>query len=434
METRKVDSGRIARPIIIVDAVCAKIGGHFLPTIRKFKEFFLRESFEVSSAYVCTALGSDQSGVIPSLPYCYAYFMPCSKPLFFQRMQLASLRYVGGDSFAARIVRHGVVFPLLHWTAKRRMYSALRSIVSAHPHAILFYPGCDFYSLHALSRLRRKGLLHGHGVFLRFMSFMEMRAYAPNAEDRFVQMLKSFSQKHDNTVQLSCETEEHSAYLSKLIGGEVAVTYIPATQVASTTYCGHLEPPLPDANHGTLKIAVLGGARPDKGYLDLLEIAVELVRQFGSRVQLIVQRMPRDHPNADITYEIALDSCAAIADAPENLSDEEFASLLSACDLCFLPYHPQNYAMKGSGVMFDALGCGIPVIARGGSAIAREVAENKLGWTYDSLDDLISHIRECLDTRASLGSSIDLAAKKVLAFQSTKRTQLIQLLLRLERA
>ena len=62
------------------------------------------------------------------------------------------------------------------------------------------------------------------------------------------------------------------------------------------------------------------------------------------------------------------------------LSEEAYLQLLRDADVLLLPYRPETYKERTSGVFCEALSAGKPVIVSEGSLMARQVSRERIGW------------------------------------------------------
>jgi glycosyltransferase involved in cell wall biosynthesis len=127
--------------------------------------------------------------------------------------------------------------------------------------------------------------------------------------------------------------------------------------------------------------ACLGSAREDKGFPEVLAA----IDSLSASSQPINARFALQSSNPDYR------SAAALADfrsAPKShvslvdhpLSEEAYLQLLRDADVLLLPYRPETYKERTSGVFCEALSAGKPVIVSAGSLMARQVTRERTGW------------------------------------------------------
>jgi len=78
---------------------------------------------------------------------------------------------------------------------------------------------------------------------------------------------------------------------------------------------------------------------------------------------------------------------------------DNLASLIARCDLVVTPYKPDWYRYNMAGIVVEALGCGVPVIAPAGSSPGNLVASLGAGVTFKafSVESVIEALRTGLD-------------------------------------
>jgi len=75
---------------------------------------------------------------------------------------------------------------------------------------------------------------------------------------------------------------------------------------------------------------------------------------------------------------------------PKHLSDEGFQDLLSSADVIVLPYQPEGFSRRTSGLVIDALYLGVPVVVINGTWLSEVVSEYKSGLCVESCSEAIS--------------------------------------------
>ncbi len=91
----------------------------------------------------------------------------------------------------------------------------------------------------------------------------------------------------------------------------------------------------------------------------------------------------RDEPGYEYDYS---DNIKFI---PKQLSDEDFKKFLSRADVIVLPYEPEGFANRTSGLVIDALYLGIPVVVIEQTWLSEIVSCYELGICVDSKSDAI---------------------------------------------
>ena len=207
----------------------------------------------------------------------------------------------------------------------------------------------------------------------------------------------------DGRLEAYCETEGMAEVWRALSGLDIGVAAGPGA-IAAEHARG------PGHRTGPPTVACLGFANESKGYR-LLPGAVErLLAQHGD-VRFAIHGVFGGSDAADqapvFARLAALGSRVVVR--TDVLSPADYLAWLHTADLLLLPYDPEVYRTRGSGVFTDARCLGIPVVATSGCAFARPAFDQ--GWgvpiadrdeagvaravlqALGRLDDLTAHAR-----------------------------------------
>lgn len=110
---------------------------------------------------------------------------------------------------------------------------------------------------------------------------------------------------------------------------------------------------IPAQKSPTHRIGILGGLRPSQGF-EKLSQTLQLIH--GQGYEVLLQDPRGQVKNLEGVKKIGFLDC--------------FADAFNECDAVLLNYEPEAYKFMGSGVMWEALANGIPVIYSKGSAVA----------------------------------------------------------------
>jgi glycosyltransferase involved in cell wall biosynthesis len=140
--------------------------------------------------------------------------------------------------------------------------------------------------------------------------------------------------------------------------------------------------------------ACLGSAREDKGFPEVLAA----IDSLSASTQPINVRFALQSSNPDHRSAVALEGFrsapkehVSLVDHP--LSEEAYLELLRDADVLLLPYRPETYKERTSGVFCEALSAGKPVIVSDGSLMARQVSRERTGWLVrDSHPESIARV------------------------------------------
>jgi glycosyltransferase involved in cell wall biosynthesis len=130
-----------------------------------------------------------------------------------------------------------------------------------------------------------------------------------------------------------------------------------------------------------ITIGILGHQRNTKGVdsiphvaTNLLNLGCKVIVQDSSLSGLLQQLSP--HPNLEVIGRV------------ENMGD-----LINRCSLILLNYNPQSYIATGSGIAWEALATGIPILAPKNTTMAKLIANFSCGDVFDYEDNASIYIK-----------------------------------------
>lgn len=155
---------------------------------------------------------------------------------------------------------------------------------------------------------------------------------------------------------------------------------------------------------GPLTLAFVGEARLDKGPIELPAIlsAIAAAVPPGS-VRLLVQRVA-PFGGASEALQAALDAVAAVPmveTVDEMLDDAAYRRLVVESDVILLPYRPENYAVRGSGIIAEALAAGRIILGSAGT-IVEEFADEGVVIACRTPEDWARAVQDILADRTAL--------------------------------
>lgn len=164
------------------------------------------------------------------------------------------------------------------------------------------------------------------------------------------------------------------------------------------------EPPPREA--GRVHVAVLGGARQEKGF-DLVPAIVGRAYARDRRLHFLVQAQLRARGLVlDPAWsELEAEGAAEVSRVP--LDDGAYRAWLALADLILLPYEAAHYRARASGVFADAVAAGKPVVVSDGTTMADHLrAEEATGLVVrrhapDAFADAVLHAAANLPALAS---------------------------------
>lgn len=127
------------------------------------------------------------------------------------------------------------------------------------------------------------------------------------------------------------------------------------------------------------RIGFFGHQRPGKDQLAPMPIATRLA-EMG--FEIIVQSTTGKNAGSDPKIRTM--------GYVENL-----AEAIAQCDLVIVPYSAEKYRFKGSGILWEALASGVPVLAPYGSAPGRWIEKSGAGGVFldHSADSIVTAVR-----------------------------------------
>jgi glycosyltransferase involved in cell wall biosynthesis len=161
-------------------------------------------------------------------------------------------------------------------------------------------------------------------------------------------------------LNILCETNSMAAYYSAATGQKISVAPGPGISWAPTARSASQTLSQPT-------VLCVGHANAAKGY-QLLPDAIERVLSSGLNVKFLIHGNVQDTDAAEVRD--SMERLRQLAHVSESvvvrtnaLGPNEYRDWLCQADVVLLPYCPEIYRSRGSGVFADAEKLGIPVIA-----------------------------------------------------------------------
>lgn len=142
----------------------------------------------------------------------------------------------------------------------------------------------------------------------------------------------------------------------------------------------------------TLKIGMLGDSRKEKGLLMFIRSIPLLASQV--KVQIIVNiQNPRCFSQddlAEIRQFLGADQRQYQTEIIEGVLDSNtYYNLLTSCSLIVLPYSPEHYWMRMSGIAIECAILGVPILGSKGTTFGDLIEAKQLsGITFDYLENV----------------------------------------------
>ena len=125
--------------------------------------------------------------------------------------------------------------------------------------------------------------------------------------------------------------------------------------------------------HGLHTVGILGYQRPCKG-IELLPQLISNLTQKGLKV--IVQN---SDPNSNLVNAIDKNQNVQVMGYVQNIGD-----LITKCSVILLNYDTENYKATGSGIAWEALASGVPILAPAGTTMSKLIEKFSCGCIFDS--------------------------------------------------
>jgi glycosyltransferase involved in cell wall biosynthesis len=168
-------------------------------------------------------------------------------------------------------------------------------------------------------------------------------------------------------IVLASHTRGLAAELGEIVGAPFAVA--PMAEIDRG-----LEPSDRPAD-GPPWVVVLGGARREKGSHRLRAIAAASRRRVPVRFRLQVANETLSAEDLAELERAAHDPGVEVLRGP--LGQEDYARALQRSDLLLTPYERRPYRQRPSGVMSEAILCGLPVVAPRGTWMAEQIESGR---------------------------------------------------------
>jgi glycosyltransferase involved in cell wall biosynthesis len=155
-------------------------------------------------------------------------------------------------------------------------------------------------------------------------------------------------------------------------------------------------------------IGFLGHQRQEKGTALLSDLIRRLLEE-GHRVVLQDsgnRNLLQPHPNLVRTGFVP-----------------DIAELIAQCDLVVLPYDPDRYRTKGSGILWESLATGVPVVAPFGTAPGRWIEATGAGTLFSraGADSIMDAIRAAKDRFEAITEAATKVAQRWPSEHGTKQ-------------
>ena len=162
-------------------------------------------------------------------------------------------------------------------------------------------------------------------------------------------------------------------------------------------------------NSDFVKITYLGDARTEKGYQYLPHVVGDLWTDYVKDGKVLFDIQSNYNiPKGETPIVVARNQLQSFSNDRVNLlmnplSMEEYQNLLLSADILLLPYDANAYYVRTSGIVAEALSCGIPVVVPAGTWLSQQFISEV--YLYHQ------KIQESFDLLYSFDDNIDLQRK-----------------------
>tara|TARA_R110002072_G_scaffold29809_11_gene93770 strand:- start:2164 stop:3384 length:1221 start_codon:yes stop_codon:yes gene_type:complete len=252
----------------------------------------------------------------------------------------------------------------------------------------IIYPSADYYGTKALLKTLSKLKVEDQPkVHLRFIGSLE----TPHSfSNHHLPELIDLMQKNPHNLSVSAEVPIYARYLNSLIPN-INVTAAPFPIEEKE----NVEKKEISKNNKNFTILLPGSNRADKGYFETYYLVKEILYEFPS-VKVIIQDMKKQNKFFNKKYQNKLQNLANVKLKEAVLAKEEILEMYNEADLILLPYDPNVYHLRGSGIHYEAIENRIPVLAKKGVGFAEEIEEWFSGWLYETKQDLLQHLKKIM--------------------------------------
>ena len=271
---------------------------------------------------------------------------------------------------------------------------------------ILILPCCDPVLAASVARVLRRHALRPAPQILLWLLYGPHHLLPPEdpaaepfgLESRraFTSLLEAAGEKR--RIAAYCETEAMAAFYRKRLPIDVGVApgagmIVPATNL-----------PVPPAP-GRPNVTMAGFANRSKGYR-LLPDSIENVLSRNSISTFAIHGIVAGSDAEDEAW--IFDRLGQLGPRVtirrDVLSEADYIGLLSRADLLLLPYDPDIYRSRGSGIVTEARRLGIPIVAPSQCAFARPAFDEGWGVAFSdyNADGLADAIVDALGRLAPL--------------------------------
>jgi glycosyltransferase involved in cell wall biosynthesis len=335
--------------VLIADPGLHSMGGHHYNAVQRLMDELAAPGFETR------CFGAAQAD--PHTMHTLACRPVFSRSVYWRR-------YHGNDEFDAAVR-----------ATARELFGALRA--TAFWPDLVVLPSCDQVLAAALAKGLRRHPLRRPPALLMWLLYAPHRhrlsddptasRQAEECRAAFARLSRSVG--HDQ-ITVCCETDALAGFYGRLLAMDVRVLPGPGpampTQRRSAT------------TGGRVLIVCAGFANRAKGYHLLPEAIARVLRQRDVRFLVHGIVDGTDSPEGHSTFGRLRQLGERVITTSERLQTKQYREMLAEADLVLMPYDPDAYRERGSGLLAEAQALGVPVVAPQAAAFARPAFH--CGW------------------------------------------------------
>ena len=180
-------------------------------------------------------------------------------------------------------------------------------------------------------------------------------------------------------IRLATDSDRLSRHFSRLTSLPVEIFPIPHTQRHAPK---DVEPRWSGAS--PLVVAMLGNARDEKGWVELIAAIQVLAAQGRAQeFKFVIQANDPDAACARALSRMGNELDVYIELRTDPLDPAAYATLLASSDIVVLPYWRSIYEARTSGVLVEALSAGKPVICTEATWLSDQIDPSRGRWVKD---------------------------------------------------
>jgi hypothetical protein len=142
----------------------------------------------------------------------------------------------------------------------------------------------------------------------------------------------------------------------------------------------------------SVTLSFLGEARRAKGFLKLPELMDHIAAEpsLAAALKVVIQNWPpfrgEPEPHEEVVASLRRHPFVEIVDG--MLDADGYDRRLAETDVLLLPYNPEIYDLRGSGILIEGLSRGAAIVVRAGTSMEESVKDGVV-LAYESPEDLV---------------------------------------------